>query len=163
MKLAKADLGQKRVCPSCQARFYDLQKRPIECPKCQFAFEPESLFKQRRTRQPEPAAVVGAAVAVAEEAEEEQENEEAETEEAEGVEAEPVVVTGDEDDEEEAATEEEEAESAGMSVVEGEAEDVEDIEVDEEGDEDGEPLLEEVEDGDDVAGILDPGVTKDER
>jgi uncharacterized protein (TIGR02300 family) len=163
MTLAKADLGIKRVCPSCQARFYDLQKRPIECPKCHFAFEPESLFKQRRTRQPEPAPVVGTVV-VAEEAEEEQENEEAETEEAEGVEEEPVVIPGDEDDEEEAATEEEEAEGAGMTVVEGEPEDIEDIEVDEEDDSDAEPLLEEVEeDGDDVAGILDPGVTKDER
>ncbi|HEY4114937.1 MAG TPA: TIGR02300 family protein [Rhizomicrobium sp.] len=163
MKLAKADLGQKRVCPSCQARFYDLQKRPIECPKCHFAFEPESLFKQRRTRQPEAVPVVGAA-AVVEEADEEQEAEEAENEEAEGVEAEPVVLTGDEDDEEEAATEEEEAEGAGMSVVEGEPEDIEDIEVEEEDDADAEPLLEEVEeDGDDVAGILDPGVTKDER
>ena len=72
MTLAKADLGIKRVCPSCQARFYDLQKRPIECPKCHFAFEPEALFKQRRTRQPEPVEAVGAAAAVAEEAEDEE-------------------------------------------------------------------------------------------
>ncbi|MGD0867660.1 MAG: TIGR02300 family protein, partial [Rhizomicrobium sp.] len=54
--LVKADLGIKRVCPSCGARFYDLQKRPIECPKCAFSFEPESLYKQRRPRQPEPQA-----------------------------------------------------------------------------------------------------------
>ena len=162
MTLAKADLGTKRVCPSCQARFYDLQRRPIECPKCHFAFEPEALFKQRRTRQPEPVEVVGPVV-VAEEADEEQENEEAEPEEAEGIEEEPVVIADDED-EEEAATEEEEAAGAGMSVTEGEPEEIEDIEVDEDGDEEDEPLLEEVEeDGDDVAGILDPGVTKDER
>ena len=54
--LVKADLGTKRVCPSCGARFYDLTKRPIECPKCAFSFEPEALYKQRRPRQPEPAA-----------------------------------------------------------------------------------------------------------
>ena len=135
--LAKADLGTKRICPSCQARFYDLQKRPIECPKCHFAFEPEALYKQRRPRQPE--AEPQAAVA-------------AETEEHE---------------EEAAVTEEEEATGAGMTVVEGgEAEDIEGIEdegvVDE--DEEDTGLLEEVEeDGDDVAGIIDPGVTKDER
>ena len=53
--LVKADLGTKRACPSCGARFYDLSKRPIECPKCGFSFEPEALYKQRRGRQPEPA------------------------------------------------------------------------------------------------------------
>src|SRR6185503_20038797 len=56
--LVKADLGTKRACPSCGARFYDLTKRPIECPKCAYSFEPETLYKQRRGRQPEPAAGV---------------------------------------------------------------------------------------------------------
>src|SRR5205085_3226773 len=51
--LNKPELGTKRVCPSCAARFYDLQKRPIECPKCSFTFEPEMLLKTRRTRAPE--------------------------------------------------------------------------------------------------------------
>ena len=54
--LVKADLGTKRACPSCDARFYDLTKRPIECPKCGFSYEPEALFKQRRSRVAEPAA-----------------------------------------------------------------------------------------------------------
>jgi len=58
MTLVKADLGIKRICPSCSARFYDLQKRPIECPKCAASFEPESLYKQRRPRQPEPEKAV---------------------------------------------------------------------------------------------------------
>src|SRR3954468_18045880 len=75
---AKADLGTKRVCPSCAARFYDLQKRPIECPKCAFSFEPEMLLKQRRTRVPEP--VKPAVVAEAED-EEAEETEDEETEE----------------------------------------------------------------------------------
>ena len=60
----------------------------------------------------------------------------------------------------------EEAESeSGMSVVEGD-EDVaiEDIEVeDDDEDEEGDDLLAEVEDEeDDVAGIIDPGIAKDE-
>ena len=74
--LVKADLGTKRVCPSCGARFYDLQKRPIECPKCGFSFEPEALYKQRRGRQPEPAAAQPCPAAEAEDEEAEDENEE---------------------------------------------------------------------------------------
>lgn len=164
MTVAKADLGTKRVCPSCAVRFYDLQKRPIECPKCQFTFEPESMFKQRRPRQPEAEAVV--APAPVEEAEEtEDETEEAEAEEIEAVEA-PIVGITDEDEEEEAVTEEEEAAGAGMTVVEGvEATDLEDLEEEvAEEDEAETGLLEEVEeDGDDVAGIIDPAIGKDER
>src|SRR5882724_7706329 len=94
--LNKPDLGTKRVCPSCAARFYDLQKRPIEGPKCAFTFEPEMLLKQRRTRVPEPIKPVAAAEADDEEAEEtedEEVEEEAATEdgaeEEEVVEAEP--------------------------------------------------------------------------
>ena len=32
--MAKPELGQKRVCVSCGARFYDLTKAPAVCPKC---------------------------------------------------------------------------------------------------------------------------------
>jgi uncharacterized protein (TIGR02300 family) len=32
--VVKAELGTKRTCPSCAARFYDLLKNPIVCPKC---------------------------------------------------------------------------------------------------------------------------------
>jgi uncharacterized protein (TIGR02300 family) len=32
--VVKAELGTKRTCPSCAARFYDLLKEPIVCPKC---------------------------------------------------------------------------------------------------------------------------------
>src|SRR3982750_160618 len=78
--LIKPDLGTKRVCPSCAARFYDLQKRPIECPKCNFAFEPEMLLKQRRTRVPEAAKAVPVkeAAAVEDTEDEELEDEDAE-------------------------------------------------------------------------------------
>jgi uncharacterized protein (TIGR02300 family) len=32
--MAKPELGHKRVCVSCGARFYDLTKAPAVCPKC---------------------------------------------------------------------------------------------------------------------------------
>lgn len=32
--MAKPELGTKRVCVSCGARFYDLTRQPAVCPKC---------------------------------------------------------------------------------------------------------------------------------
>ena len=169
--LVKADLGTKRACPSCAARFYDLTKRPIECPKCGFSYEPEALFKQRRSRVAEPAAAAGVVAArdtgnaTEEEEDEDEDNEsEAEEEEAEAVVEAPLNVapTGEDEDEE---VEEEEAEAeSGMSVVEAdEADAIEDIEVEDDEDEEDNDLLGEVEDEeDDVSGIIDPGIAKDE-
>ncbi|WP_350335329.1 TIGR02300 family protein [Coralliovum pocilloporae] len=37
--MAKPELGTKRTCLSCSAKFYDLQKSPIFCPKCGSEFE----------------------------------------------------------------------------------------------------------------------------
>jgi uncharacterized protein (TIGR02300 family) len=162
---AKADLGIKRVCPTCAARFYDLQKRPIECPKCHTTYEPEALFRTRRPRQPEAAPAVAAGAAAAEEQEEETEESEAE-ESAELVPVEePIAGITDDDEEEAEVTEEEEAAGAGMSVVTDVAgADLEDIEEDVGEDEGEEGLLEQVEEeGDDVTGIIDPGIGKDER
>ncbi|MDE2135490.1 MAG: TIGR02300 family protein [Alphaproteobacteria bacterium] len=159
--LVKGDLGTKRVCPSCGARFYDLSKRPIECPKCNFAFEPEAMYKQRRPRQPEPAP---APEPVAEVEEEEEEVEEAEEEAiVEPVADEPAIETA-EEEEEEAAPEEPEAPRVGISVVEGEDAAIEDIEETEDEEEEDDSLLEEVEeDEDDVTGIIDADIEKDER
>ena len=39
--MSKDKLGTKQVCPSCEARFYDLNKRPCACPKCGEEFDPE--------------------------------------------------------------------------------------------------------------------------
>ncbi len=36
--MAKPDLGTKRLCGSCGAKFYDLSKNPIVCPKCETVF-----------------------------------------------------------------------------------------------------------------------------
>ena len=32
-------LGTKQTCPQCNARFYDLNKTPIGCPKCSHEFK----------------------------------------------------------------------------------------------------------------------------
>jgi uncharacterized protein (TIGR02300 family) len=37
--VARAELGTKRHCSSCGAKFYDLGKTPILCPKCGSVFE----------------------------------------------------------------------------------------------------------------------------
>jgi uncharacterized protein (TIGR02300 family) len=36
--VAKPELGTKRLCASCGAKFYDLNKDPIVCPKCETVF-----------------------------------------------------------------------------------------------------------------------------
>ena len=41
--MAKVDLGTKRVCPECEAKFYDLGKNPATCPMCQHSFDPSEL------------------------------------------------------------------------------------------------------------------------
>lgn len=46
-----ADLkGLKRICMSCGARFYDLNKKPIICPSCKTEFTGEIKVKARRGR-----------------------------------------------------------------------------------------------------------------
>ncbi len=37
--MAKPELGTKRLCPSCGAKYYDLNRNPITCPKCGTLFE----------------------------------------------------------------------------------------------------------------------------
>ena len=55
--------GTKRLCPNCGARFYDLNKDPIVCPKCQTVYEPEASKPPRRGRpapvpkKPSPAEI----------------------------------------------------------------------------------------------------------
>ncbi len=46
--MTKPELGVKRDCPECGARFYDLNKEPAHCPKCDHEFVPEALLKPRR-------------------------------------------------------------------------------------------------------------------
>ena len=37
--MAKPELGIKRLCAGCGAKFYDLSKSPIVCPKCSTVYE----------------------------------------------------------------------------------------------------------------------------
>ena len=37
--MAKTELGTKRLCAHCGAKFYDLNHAPIACPKCGSVFE----------------------------------------------------------------------------------------------------------------------------
>ena len=46
--MVKPELGTKRVCVNCGARFYDLQKTPAICPKC----GTEQPAEQPRSRRP---------------------------------------------------------------------------------------------------------------
>ena len=49
-------LGTKRVCESCGAKFYDLNKQPVTCPKCSHTFDPMAAFvKTEPVREIEPA------------------------------------------------------------------------------------------------------------
>ena len=48
--MANPELGQKQVCPNCQAKFYDLGRRPAHCPKCSTDFDPEEALKLRNRR-----------------------------------------------------------------------------------------------------------------
>jgi uncharacterized protein (TIGR02300 family) len=50
VRVAKPEWGTKRICHNCGARFYDLHRSPIVCPKCGTPFDPEALLKSRRSR-----------------------------------------------------------------------------------------------------------------
>ena len=43
--MAKAELGVKRTCLSCNMRFYDFNRNPIICPGCGAEFDAEDLIK----------------------------------------------------------------------------------------------------------------------
>ena len=53
--MAKPELGTKRLCASCGAKFYDLSKDPIHCPKCDTVYVVAPVVSRSR---PEPAPVV---------------------------------------------------------------------------------------------------------
>ncbi|MCC6781032.1 MAG: TIGR02300 family protein [Hyphomicrobiales bacterium] len=57
--MAKPELGSKRLCGNCGAKFYDLNKDPIICPKCHTEVELAALTARARPEavRPAPAAV----------------------------------------------------------------------------------------------------------
>jgi uncharacterized protein (TIGR02300 family) len=65
--VAKPDLGTKRLCGNCAAKFYDLHKTPIVCPKCSTVFVPPTAARARPEMArvaPEPVEEVVAPEAV---------------------------------------------------------------------------------------------------
>lgn len=63
--MVKASWGIKRTCQSCAARFYDLNKSPIKCPKCGREHDREDFVKVRRGRAAAQTAATAAAAAAA--------------------------------------------------------------------------------------------------
>ena len=61
--MVKASWGTKRTCQSCAARFYDLNKGPIKCPKCGREHDREDFVKVRRGRGATAAAAAAAKLA----------------------------------------------------------------------------------------------------
>lgn len=66
--MAKPELGTKRICVQCGARFYDLAKQPATCPKCgteQPAEQPRlrrlpaAVIEDKRPKKPAPEAEDG--------------------------------------------------------------------------------------------------------
>ena len=46
--MADPELGTKRTCPDCAARYYDLNRRPAHCPKCAYEFDPDAVTSRSR-------------------------------------------------------------------------------------------------------------------
>ena len=137
--MVKAELGTKRTCPSCAARFYDLLKTPILCPKCGVSFIAAAILPskgdlpQAPVAQPKPREIV-----------------------AEDAESADVELISLEDAEE-------------PDVADDETAGIEDVDLGEEaesteGEEDDTFLVEEEEDGGNVSGLLDgvPGGKEEE-
>ena len=48
--MTKVEWGNKRICPNCGTRYYDMRRDPITCPKCGAPFDAEFLVKTRKSR-----------------------------------------------------------------------------------------------------------------
>jgi uncharacterized protein (TIGR02300 family) len=75
--VAKPELGLKRICGNCGAKFYDLARDPVICPKCGTPYVATAASARAPARaepvaaaveEPEPPAPVGAEVISLEEA-----------------------------------------------------------------------------------------------
>ena len=157
------DLGIKRICPSCAAKFYDLTKRPIVCPKCAFSFAPESLVKMRRpragsaaSREDREESIVKAATKV-DEGDEDEAVEKPEDEEEEPAEEIKEVALDDETvADPDLVVDEEGDDKEDKPEVVGDEVDLEEIEAeDDDDDEDDDTLIESVDEDEGVADIID--------
>lgn len=50
--MSKPEWGIKRNCPHCKARFYDLNRNPPVCPKCQTELTVERVAKKTKPAKP---------------------------------------------------------------------------------------------------------------
>ncbi len=123
--MANPELGTKQICPNCQAKFYDLNKRPAHCPKCASEFDPDEAVRNRRVRArtivPEPEEAEDQVVE--KETDDEEEEEEAVTPELDEVVDTPPLAADDDEDEAEPA-------AAGVGEDLGEFTDEEEVEDD---------------------------------
>lgn len=127
--MAKPELGGKRQCQNCGAKFFDLNRNPIVCPKCGAVFQAVAGRAPARVAEPQneeeedvAAAAAGAELVSLEDAEETS----AKTTGAGDVE--DIDIDDDESGDDDAFLEEEEDEDDDVSdLIDG------DIETDEEG------------------------------
>jgi uncharacterized protein (TIGR02300 family) len=137
--VAKPELGTKRLCANCGAKFYDLNKDPIHCPKCGTVYEVAPVVTRGR---PEPAAAVVRPAPVEE------------------------VVTPEPQEVETVSLEEADAEASGAkkpATTEADATE-EDVEIDETLDDDEDTFIEEQEEEDaDVTDIIGGDIENEEE
>ena len=149
--MAKPELGTKRLCGSCGAKFYDLGKDPIVCPKCSTVFQvvvPVSRSRPDAAVRAAAAAAAGVAAAAAAAAK---------AKEAEVAEA--------EEGADFVSLEDADAEAQGKKSETADVPDTDDIEVEEdESMDDAAFIQEDEEEGDpDVTDIIGDGITKEEE
>jgi uncharacterized protein (TIGR02300 family) len=136
--VAKPELGTKRLCGNCGAKFYDLSKDPIVCPKCHTVLELAAVNARGR---PEPVSAARVAAPAPDEE----------------------VVAPETSDAEFVSLEEADAEAQGKKPAEGDAAEgaEDDVEIEDEGMDDA-TFIEEQEEGDeDVTDII--GDVEDEE
>ena len=46
--MAKPEWGKKRICLTCNTKYYDFNKSPIICPSCGSEFDPDIYLKSRK-------------------------------------------------------------------------------------------------------------------
>lgn len=135
--MAKPELGSKRICGSCGARFYDLMRDPIVCPKCGTVYDVAVIATRAK-----PATAKPAPAKPAEEAEDEEQDE-------------ALVALEDAD------AEEEDTGRADPEIDDDEIPDIEDEEID--GDEDDEFLPDDEDEGDDVSDLIEGDIEGEEE
>ena len=67
--VSKPELGTKRLCAGCNAKFYDLLRTPIVCPTCEAVFVLPKVVPSRPRRGFEPLPAIVAAPAIVPKAE----------------------------------------------------------------------------------------------